>query len=324
MPDGGRLHIAARPVELASDATAFDVTPGRFAMIEVADNGSGMDAATLARVFEPFFTTKRFGLGSGLGLSMAYGFVKQSGGGIQIQSQPGQGTTVLMVLPLTTPEPDSDLPPERPGSPLAANWCCSSRMIPNVRRVVRQQLIDLGYPVIEAESGAQAIDMIEQIAGYRHRRQRHHHARWHQWPTTGRNGRRPTTRRCAIVLMSGYTDETDRDGASDLPVLAKPFSPAGSGAGPAAHKPGDVMKDAESPKLIVIVEDDPDVARIIEQVLERLSLSAPSGAAAPAICCADCGPCDPTCASSTSACPTWTASKSCSGCAPSRLAASSS
>jgi hypothetical protein len=58
-----------------------------------------MDAATLARACEPFFTTKRFGLGSGLGLAMAYGFAKQSGGGMSIQSQPGQGTTVLMVLP---------------------------------------------------------------------------------------------------------------------------------------------------------------------------------------------------------------------------------
>jgi signal transduction histidine kinase len=77
--------------------------PARYAMIEVADNGCGMDAATLARVYEPFFTTKRFGLGSGLGLAMAYGFVKQSGGGLSIQSQPGQGTTVLMVLPLTRP-----------------------------------------------------------------------------------------------------------------------------------------------------------------------------------------------------------------------------
>eukprot|EP00825_Cyclidium_porcatum_P026148 TRINITY_DN28217_c0_g1_i1.p3 TRINITY_DN28217_c0_g1~~TRINITY_DN28217_c0_g1_i1.p3 ORF type:complete len:111 (+),score=54.10 TRINITY_DN28217_c0_g1_i1:132-464(+) len=77
------------------DAASFDVAPGHYVLIEVADNGSGMDAATLARACEPFFTTKRLGLGSGLGLAMAYGFAKQSGGGIAIQSQPGQGTTVL-------------------------------------------------------------------------------------------------------------------------------------------------------------------------------------------------------------------------------------
>ncbi|MBL8405928.1 MAG: PAS domain-containing protein, partial [Dechloromonas sp.] len=108
MPDGGRLHIAARAVELSTDASSFELPPGRYALIEVADNGTGMDAATLGRACEPFFTTKRLGLGSGLGLAMAYGFAKQSGGGISIQSQPDQGTTVLLALPLTTPESDFD------------------------------------------------------------------------------------------------------------------------------------------------------------------------------------------------------------------------
>ena len=222
MPEGGRLHIAARPVELSSDANEFDVAPGSYAMIEVGDNGSGMDAATLARVYEPFFTTKRFGLGSGLGLSMAYGFVKQSGGGIAIQSQPGQGTTVLMVLPLTTPEPDIDLPTDE--APLAH----SGELVllvedePNVRRVVRQQLIDLGYPVIEAENGAQALVMIEQIPdiaivvsdvimpGGLNGRQLAEKLRKHH----------PHLR---IVLMSGYTDEVEEKGANALPILAKPF-----------------------------------------------------------------------------------------------------
>lgn len=221
MPEGGRLHIATRAVELSADAGAFDVAPGRYALIEVADNGCGMDAATLARVYEPFFTTKRFGLGSGLGLSMAYGFVKQSGGGISIQSQPGQGTTVLMVLPLTTPEPDIDRPADE--APLAhgGELVLLAEDEPNVRRVVRQQLIDLGYPVIEAENGAQALAMIEQI------------------PDIaivvsdvimpgGINGRQLAEQVLAghpqmrIVLMSGYADEAE-DGASDLPVLAKPF-----------------------------------------------------------------------------------------------------
>ncbi len=221
MPDGGRLHIAARPVELDGEAANFDVPPGQYAMIEVADNGSGMDSATLSRAFEPFFTTKRLGLGSGLGLSMAYGFVKQSGGGISIQSQPGQGTTVLMVLPLTTPEPDLDLPvddaPLVPGGELVLLVEDDS----SVRRVVRQQLIDLGHPVIEAENAAQALEMISHI------------------PDIaivvsdvimpgGISGRQlakelmlsqPTMR---IVLMSGYTDEPE-DGINELPVLTKPF-----------------------------------------------------------------------------------------------------
>jgi CheY-like chemotaxis protein len=150
------------------------------------------------------------------GLSMAYGFVKQSGGGLSIQSQPGQGTTVLMVLPLTTAEPEQDQPSEDAALPTAANWCCWSKMMPNVRRVVRQQLIDLGYPVIEAENGAQALEMIEQIPIS---------------PLSSAmsscpaaiNGRQLAEQtllhhpRMRIVLMSGYADEVDEEGASALP-----------------------------------------------------------------------------------------------------------
>ncbi|MDP2882217.1 MAG: PAS-domain containing protein [Azonexus sp.] len=220
MPEGGRLHIAARAVELSTDAAAFDVSPGRYALIEVADNGCGMDATTLARACEPFFTTKRLGLGSGLGLAMAYGFAKQSGGGVSIQSQPEQGTTVLMVLPLATPEPDADAPGDDAALPAGGELVLLVEDEPNVRRVVRQQLIDLGYPVIEAEDGVQALTMIDQI------------------PDIaivvsdvimpgGLDGRQLADRvlmsqpDMCIVLMSGYTDEADA--GSDLPVLAKPF-----------------------------------------------------------------------------------------------------
>jgi signal transduction histidine kinase len=98
-------------------------------MIEIADNGCGMDAATLARACEPFFTTKRFGLGSGLGLAMAHGFAKQSGGGISIQSQPGQGTTVLMVLPSVAARADDDMPGEDAPLALGGELVCWSRTI---------------------------------------------------------------------------------------------------------------------------------------------------------------------------------------------------
>jgi PAS domain S-box-containing protein len=221
MPAGGRLHIAARPVELSSNAAAFDVAPGSYAMIEIVDNGSGMDSATLARIFEPFFTTKRFGLGSGLGLSMAYGFAKQSGGGVVIQSQPGQGTTVLMALPLTHPEHDDEAPLDDTPLLLGGELVLLVEDEPNVRRVVRQQLIDLGYPVIEAENGAQAREMIEHIPdiaivvsdiimpGGINGRQLADWVKQH----------RP---QLSILLMTGYADE-DSEGASDLPLLAKPF-----------------------------------------------------------------------------------------------------
>lgn len=222
MPAGGRLHIAARPIELALGANAFDVPPGRYVLFEVADNGCGMDAATLARACEPFFTTKRLGLGSGLGLAMAYGFARQSGGGIAIHSQPGQGTTVLLVLPQTAAEPELEATAE---DDLLANGGELVLLVeddPEVRRIVRQQLIDLGYPVIEAEDGVQAQAMIDQI------------------PDIailvsdiimpgGIDGRQLAAEVLArrpgvhIVLISGYHDENSDEDAGRLPVLAKPF-----------------------------------------------------------------------------------------------------
>lgn len=164
MPDGGRLHISARPVELSAEAAAFAVPPGAYAMIEIADSGCGMNAATVARAFEPFFTTKRFGRGSGLGLAMAYGLVKQSGGGIALQSQPGQGTTVRLVLPLIRRAGEAPSPPSGTALPHTFELVLLVDDEPDVRSVVRQQLVDLGYPVIEAETGAQALQLIAQVS----------------------------------------------------------------------------------------------------------------------------------------------------------------
>ena len=223
MPDGGRLHIAARAIDLTTEAVTFEVAPGRYVLIEIADNGCGMDAATLARACEPFFTTKRFGLGSGLGLAMAHGFAKQSGGGVSIQSQPGQGTTVLMVLPLAAARADEDMPGEEAALAQGGELVLLVEDDPAVRRVVRQQLIDLGHPVIEAENGSQASEMIEQIADIAI-------VVSDVIMPGGINGRQlakqvlsrhPAMR---IVLMSGYADEADADDANDLPVLAKPFT----------------------------------------------------------------------------------------------------
>ncbi|MCK6413682.1 MAG: PAS-domain containing protein [Azonexus sp.] len=228
MPDGGVLHLACRPVELSTDAAAFGVAPGHYALLEVTDNGCGMDAATLARAFDPFFTTKRLGLGSGLGLAMADGFVKQSGGGIAIHSQPGEGTVIQMVLPATRPEAHAEPLPEESSQPGGGELVLLVEDDPQVRRIVCQQLVDLGYPVIEAEDGQQALAMLAQI------------------PDIGLvvsdvlmpggiNGRQLAERiagefpdkRC--LLISGYTDE-EGQGAADsglgaqIPVLAKPFT----------------------------------------------------------------------------------------------------
>jgi len=154
---------------------------------------------------------------------MAYGFVKQSGGGISIQSQPGQGTTVLMALPLTTPEADGDTSPEDAKFTAGGELVLLVEDDPDVRRVVRQQLVDFGHPVIEAENGVQAIEMIEQIADIAI-------VVSDVIMPGGINGRQLADRvlrdhpQMRILLMSGYTDETGDAVASELPVLAKPFA----------------------------------------------------------------------------------------------------
>jgi len=108
MPEGGRVTVRLEEVELNQDAAGafIEGQPGRYARLSVADTGTGMDAATRAKLFEPFFTTKEQGKGTGLGLSIVYGIVKQSGGYITVSSEPGRGATFLIYLPIAAaPEP---------------------------------------------------------------------------------------------------------------------------------------------------------------------------------------------------------------------------
>ena len=101
MPTGGTLIIEASNVNLDKNFAAQyeEVTPGDYIKIVVTDSGGGMSSEDLEKVFEPFFTTKEFGKGSGLGLSMVYGFIKQSGGHISLDSEVDHGTTIKLYLP---------------------------------------------------------------------------------------------------------------------------------------------------------------------------------------------------------------------------------
>jgi two-component system, cell cycle sensor histidine kinase and response regulator CckA len=109
MPDGGQLLIRTANVEVtADDATGFGTAPGPCVQLTVRDSGVGMDEATRQRIFEPFFTTKEADKGTGLGMATVHGIVQQSGGSIRVESKPGQGTAIVVVLPRAAPEAGVD------------------------------------------------------------------------------------------------------------------------------------------------------------------------------------------------------------------------
>src|SRR5207237_7446709 len=154
MPDGGRLTIETRKVEL--NKAELEINPeegsGPYLMISVSDTGTGMPAHVRERVFEPFFTTKEVGKGSGLGLSMVYGFVTQSGGHVRIDSEEGRGTTIRLYLPPAHGEA------EKAASPAATVAGGSETILvveddALVRNFVTAQLIGLGYRAVAAAGG---------------------------------------------------------------------------------------------------------------------------------------------------------------------------
>jgi PAS domain S-box-containing protein len=139
----------------------LDVPSGQYVMLSVTDNGSGMTPEVLQRAFEPFFTTKREGEGTGLGLSMAYGFVKQSRGHIKIISEPGQGTSVKIYLPRSLCEEADQEDTVRDQEPGGTETILVVEDDPGVRTVVLDMLAALGYRVLAAENGADALAMLQ-------------------------------------------------------------------------------------------------------------------------------------------------------------------
>ncbi len=160
MADGGTLTIRAANVPLGSPLLS-SLANGDYVMVEVADTGCGMPAAVLNRAFEPFFTTKPTGQGTGLGLSMAYGFVKQSGGEISLTSEPGQGTSVKIFLQRSSTEPQRA--DEHVQAPLFGGL--ETILVVEDEEDVRSSTVELlsalGYQVFEAEDAARAVELID-------------------------------------------------------------------------------------------------------------------------------------------------------------------
>ena len=186
MSRGGLLTIESQPVyldQVYADKHQ-DVTPGHYVMVAVSDTGAGMSADLLEKVFQPFFTTKEQGKGSGLGLSMVYGFMKQSGGHINIYSEEGHGTAVKMYLPRkfvageiipevlgVSPEQIATDPAEAPVEQVVDETAAAEPRKPKILVVEDQEAVravaagflqDFGYDIIEAEDGLQALARLQE------------------------------------------------------------------------------------------------------------------------------------------------------------------
>ena len=165
MPEGGRFIVGTAEVHLAAaDVAGQDGTmPGPYVEISATDTGTGMDEATRGRALEPFFTTKPAGQGTGLGLSQIYGFVRQSGGVVRLESAPGQGTAVRLYLPkhksVGTPE-ESPAAASAPGKAVRDAAVLLVEDEDGVRSVAAERLRELGYRVLEAKDGPAALRLL--------------------------------------------------------------------------------------------------------------------------------------------------------------------
>jgi PAS domain S-box-containing protein len=163
MPKGGRLTIATARQELDDGHLKDDAKPGSYVVISIEDTGDGMSDATKARAFEPFFTTKDAGKGSGLGLSQVYGFVSQSGGWVDLQTEVGAGTQVVLHLPAEKAKADyidasAPLEPELPLQTKATVLLVEDD--PEVQSLAVETLRSLGYDVITASDGPSALSVL--------------------------------------------------------------------------------------------------------------------------------------------------------------------
>jgi CheY-like chemotaxis protein len=167
MPNGGKLTIEtanAHLDEVYAMKIAEGITPGQYVLIAVADTGTGMDRATMERVFEPFFTTKEVGKGTGLGLSQVYGFVRQSGGHVQIYSELGEGTTVKIYLPRLMNAEEETAEAINTGSVTPSGHGETILVVEDestLREFTTTSLRELGYRVLEAPDGRTALGIVE-------------------------------------------------------------------------------------------------------------------------------------------------------------------
>jgi signal transduction histidine kinase len=230
MPEGGKLTIETAKTVLDETyrRSHAEVKPGRYVMLAVSDTGSGMDDQTRSRIFEPFFTTKEEGKGTGLGLAMIDGFIKQSGGHIFVYSEPELGSSFKIYLPEVEDALSSaSVPPAIDKTPHGDETILLVEDEPAVRSLARHVLQTYGYKVLEAARGDEAVQLAETHKGTIH-------LLVSDVVMPGTSGRRMADRIVAlkpgikVLFLSGYADDAVvRHGilTSGIAFLQKPFTP---------------------------------------------------------------------------------------------------
>jgi PAS domain S-box-containing protein len=229
MPEGGKLKFATGSVELDEKYAArhVGVTPGRYALLAVSDNGHGMSPEVQGMIFEPFFTTKAPSKGTGLGLATVHGIVKQSGGHVTVYSEVGRGTTFRVYLPAATERLDDAPPPVIAGAaPRGKETVLVVEDERALREIIEESLTALGYSVLAAADAEAALRTCETFSGTLD-------LMVTDVIMPGMGGgelarrfqeRRPDT---WVLYMSGFTDDSALlHGvlAEDMPFLEKPFT----------------------------------------------------------------------------------------------------
>ena len=223
MPDGGRVDIATGATVAAAlePGRPDSLPPGRYATVSVRDRGRGIAPELIDRVFEPFFTTKDVGRGTGLGLSMVYGFARQSGGFVTVTSVPGQGTTVRLAFPVPPAETVTQPAPERDHGGLTVLVVEDE---PEVLAIVCGQLEGLGHRTLRAQSAEAALAILEQEPGVQLLLTDMLLAEGERGTSLARVARRLRPG-LPVVVMTGYAgDSVGMEGdLVGVPVLSKPF-----------------------------------------------------------------------------------------------------
>ncbi len=220
MPQGGRLLFETKNVDVRpEDARHADLKPGAYVLLSVTDTGVGMDEGTKRQIFEPFFTTKEKGRGTGLGLATVYGIVKQSGGAIEVSSEPGSGSCFKLYFPRT------DAPVEKPApAPAPVRGGRETILVVEdeepLRHLVTLILRHSGYTVMEAVDGEKALDTVKSHGGALHLLLTDVIMPGMSGPDLADEmaALRPETK---VLFVSGYTD----DAVVGTQFLAKPFAP---------------------------------------------------------------------------------------------------